>query len=224
MDAVETWENDDEKMLCQENLASLQIAIKAALQGDFSCTVKGEDDLSQSVITLLTRFKAYEAESQKDTKTNFSEIISSLKDMGIEKASHNLLLQASRDMNASLEVVQNTRSDIREFAKFVRAISDSATNIKKIAMQTNLLAINASIEASRAGDAGRGFAVVAGAVKQLSGQSATATRQIEDILAEFDHALSILNENIQKAHLKIKEGSDYVGEQAELIQSKRLYG
>ena len=65
-----------------------------------------------------------------------------------------ILLQASQDLNLALGVIHKTSLDIKTFGKFVRAISDSANNIKKIAMQTNLLAINASIEASRAGDAG----------------------------------------------------------------------
>ena len=110
--------------------------------------------------------------SSEGGATNLSVQIDALKEMGVSRASKTLLVQAARDLELALDVIQKTRSDIRGFGKFVRSISDSASNIKKIVMQTNLLAINASIEASRQRDAGKGFAVVADAVKQLSGQSA----------------------------------------------------
>ena len=57
---------------------------------------------------------------------------------------------------------------------------------------------------------GKGFAVVADAVKQLSGQSASATRQIEDILNEFDHSLSSIITTIQSNYIKVKEGTEAI--------------
>ena len=198
--------------------ASLDVyeALQSALDGDFSVSLNGTDKLSLATKEILSRLSEQDGSSEASA-TNLSVQIDALKEMGVSRASKTLLIQAARDLELALDVIQKTRSDIRGFGKFVRSISDSASNIKKIAMQTNLLAINASIEASRAGDAGKGFAVVADAVKQLSGQSASATRQIEDILTEFDHSLSTITSNIQDSHSKVKEGVDNVEEQTHLI-------
>ena len=77
----------------------------------------------------------------------------------------------------------------------VRALSDGAQQIEhvaelisSIAAQTNLLALNATIEAARAGEAGRGFAVVASEVKSLASQTAEATREIGDKIAQIQGA------------------------------------
>ncbi|MEM6603519.1 MAG: methyl-accepting chemotaxis protein [Pseudomonadota bacterium] len=168
----------------------------------------GNDRLSKAINRLIDVVK-FEDDTENSISdiSNLSQKIEALRDMGVDKASRGLLTQASNDLDNALSVISNTRTDIRNFSKFTRSISESATNIKKIAMQTNLLAINASIEASRAGDAGKGFAVVADAVKQLSSQSETATRQIEDILTEFDHSLSNIISNIQDAHSRVKDGT-----------------
>ena len=67
-------------------------------------------------------------------------------------------------------------------------IGDVVSLINDIANQTNLLALNATIEAARAGDAGKGFAVVASEVKNLASQTASATEEISEQIAEIQNA------------------------------------
>lgn len=78
---------------------------------------------------------------------------------------------------------------IVQLAQLARRIDEIITSVSEIATQSNLLALNASIEAARAGTHGRGFAVVADEVRSLSHQSTTAAQQIRAILGEIQAAV-----------------------------------
>jgi len=89
--------------------------------------------------------------------------------------------QAVNDAEAANQMINRLSSSALQIAEVIALIDD-------VAGQTNLLALNATIEAARAGDAGKGFAVVANEVKQLAGQTAKATSDIQDRVSEIRNA------------------------------------
>ncbi|QDF08385.1 methyl-accepting chemotaxis protein [Myxococcus xanthus] len=91
-------------------------------------------------------------------------------------------------MGAVREQVESIASRILALAEQAQAIGDIITTVNDISEQTHMLALNASIEASRAGEHGRGFAVVASEVKALADQSKKATGQVRQILGQIQKA------------------------------------
>ncbi len=86
-------------------------------------------------------------------------------------------------MNTIREQIQDTSKRIKRLGESSQEIGDIVELIEEIAEQTNILALNASIEASRAGESSRGFAVVADEVQKLAERSSNAARQIEVIVS-----------------------------------------
>ena len=84
-------------------------------------------------------------------------------------------MQANEVVRTAAADASSTNDDIAALVRIAREIGDVVKLIEAIAEQTNLLALNATIEAARAGEAGRGFAVVASEVKSLAVQTAKAT-------------------------------------------------
>jgi aerotaxis receptor len=106
-----------------------------------------------------------------------------------------------------VEAVQNSSTTIQALDQAIAKIGDITNVIREIADQTNLLALNAAIEAARAGEAGRGFAVVADEVRKLAERTSLSTRDITANVAEIrrvtDDAVASMQEAVQEVETGI---------------------
>jgi methyl-accepting chemotaxis protein len=98
------------------------------------------------------------------------------------------LTRATDVVSASVREAETTNGQIAGLAEAAQKIGDVVNLIRDIAEQTNLLALNATIEAARAGEAGKGFAVVASEVKALANQTAKATEDISGQVRSIQEA------------------------------------
>ena len=87
----------------------------------------------------------------------------------------------------SAEIVAEKLEILDERARNINAV---VTTIAKVADQTNLLSLNASVEAEKAGEYGRGFAVVATEIRRLADQAAISTLDIEQMVSEMQYSVS----------------------------------
>jgi twitching motility protein PilJ len=104
------------------------------------------------------------------------------KSVGIAHEGGDRVRRTIHGMNTIREHIQDTSKRIKRLGESSQEIGDIVALINDIADQTNILALNAAIQASAAGDAGRGFAVVADEVQRLAERSSNATKRIETLV------------------------------------------
>ncbi|KAF4516282.1 hypothetical protein B566_EDAN000523 [Ephemera danica] len=115
------------------------------------------------------------------------------------------------------DAVSSSATIIAELGKSSDQIGEIVRVIEDIADQTNLLALNAAIEAARAGEQGRGFAVVADEVRKLAERTTKATKEIGDMIRQIQHDTRGAVESMQQGTVKVTSGVDLVNRTGEAL-------
>lgn len=135
---------------------------------------------------------------------------------------HVVMQETVQSLNTLVNEVENAASTISELEKASANIGTILDAIKGISDQTNLLALNAAIEAARAGEHGRGFAVVADEVRTLAGRTDQSTQEISTLIETFRNdaqaAVKVMSGGRSHAHSSI-EKANLMSERLEAIRS-----
>jgi methyl-accepting chemotaxis protein len=224
----------------KESLIGLLASMQSTLKGIITQVSHSTEELSgsaDSIAQIAEQTAQFATSQQSSTQTMAAAIeelvvsISHLSDNAthadeLSKVSANTLEDGSGVIKQTLDsilsisdTVSNAASSLSELNSHTQQISDIIEVIRSIADQTNLLALNAAIEAARAGEQGRGFAVVADEVRNLASRSAASTQQITGMISKIQSGADASIRSMENTVNNVSRGVSLANQTSEAIAS-----
>ena len=194
---------DEVKNNINSTMANLEEIVSGMRESANAISISS-DEIATGNNNLSARTEQ-QASALEETASSMEQLTSTVKNNADNAQQANQLAASARQTaERGGEVVGNAVHAMEDINRASNKIAEIIGVIDEIAFQTNLLALNASVEAARAGEQGRGFAVVATEVRNLAGRSATAAKEIKEL--------------IQDSVKKVKAGADLVNESGETLE------
>lgn len=183
---------------------------------------KSIDTISESVSSLSERIE-YQSSSVSESSSSIEEMVASIQSVtaNVERTKSHLaeLVQSASDGH---EVLDSANNQVQEIAEKSESMLEANRVIAGIASQTNLLAMNAAIEAAHAGQYGQGFAVVADEIRQLAENASQQSTEVDELLRSLKSSIDTVAESSQRsldAFVSVREGITQVDELEGEIES-----